>query len=196
MIAGDATSPPPFRLLMMCTANQCRSPMAEAIAAAQLAERGVDAVVASCGVLPGGVPPSAGAVRAMKRRGLDISTHLSHQLDSVTLDAADLIITMERRHLTTIAELSVVAVERGFTLVELDDLAATVGVRPPGCTTGEWIERINRMRHPSSVLAFDTDADIEDPMGGPSRAYRRTADLIEHRLSSVVDHLFPDQTDT
>ena len=33
----------PFRLLCMCTANRCRSPMAEVLAAQLLSERAIDA---------------------------------------------------------------------------------------------------------------------------------------------------------
>jgi protein-tyrosine-phosphatase len=39
---------------------------------------------------------SAGAVRAMARRGLDLSGHLSHQMDSDTVEVADLIVWRRR----------------------------------------------------------------------------------------------------
>ena len=68
-----------FRLLVVCTANRCRSPMAEVIAADLLAQPGVDAAVASCGAMEAGRAASPGAVRAMAARGLDLSTHLSHR---------------------------------------------------------------------------------------------------------------------
>ena len=145
-----------FRLLFVCTANQCRSPMAEVIAADMLASRGVDAAVASCGVMEGGSPASAGAVRAVARRGLDLSGHVSHQLDSHTVDAADLIITMERRHIASVAELSIDAVRRTFTLPELADLAVVVGPRRPGATIATWIREADAMRIPESVMSVST----------------------------------------
>ena len=40
-------------VLFLCTANACRSQMAEALARRELAERGVDALVLSAGVRPG-----------------------------------------------------------------------------------------------------------------------------------------------
>jgi protein-tyrosine phosphatase len=188
------TSPPDdgvFRLMFVCTANRCRSPMAQAVATEMLAQRGVDAEVVSCGVMEGGSAASAGAVRAMARRGIDLSTHLSHQMDSHTVDAANLIVTMERRHLASVAELSMSAVERAFTLPELGDLATVVGPRRAEVDVAAWVAQANAMRLPGSVLTMNSDSDIEDPMGGPNRAYRKTADQIDELLQLVLGSLFP-----
>lgn len=181
----------PFRLLCMCTANRCRSPMAEAMARRMLAERGVDAEVVSAGVMEGGAPATGGSISAMGRRELDLSEHRSHQLDAETTAAADLILTMERRHLTTVAELDVEAVHRAFPLKELAELAPTVGWRPPGLTVQEWIRRADATRTPGAVLSASTGSDVADPMGGPRRAYRQTADEIEALLEVVISALFP-----
>jgi len=182
---------PVFRLLLVCTANQCRSPMAEVMARSQLALAGVDAEVASCGIMEGGAPASPGAIRAMERRNLDLSAHQSHQMDSHTVEAANLIITMERRHITSVAELSLDAVRRSFTLGELAELAQVVGHRRPDTTFDRWIVEADSMRLPATVIAGGTATDIDDPMGGPRRAYRRTADQIDELLRTVFGSLFP-----
>lgn len=184
-----------FRLMFVCTANQCRSPMAEVLTTDLLDRRGVDAAVVSCGVMEGGVRASAGAVRAMARRGLDLSRHLSHQMDSDTVAVADLIITMERRHIASVAELDIAAVRRTFTLLELADLAVVVGPRRGDRSIGSWIAEADAMRLPESVITANSDSDIADPMGGPSRAYRRTAEQIDELLITVVDALFPSPND-
>lgn len=180
-----------FRLMFVCTANQCRSPMAEVLTAEQLEQRGVDAEVVSCGVMQGGVRASAGAVRAMARRGLDLSRHLSEQMDSDTVAVADLIVTMERRHIASVAELDVPAVRRTFTLLELADLAAMVGTRRADRSVASWIAEADAMRLPEAVITANSDSDIADPMGGPNRAYRRTAEQIDELLLTVLDALFP-----
>jgi protein-tyrosine phosphatase len=180
-----------FRLLVVCTANQCRSPMGQVMAAELLDRRGVDAVVASCGVMEGGSPASRGSVRAMSRRGLDLSTHVSQQMDSDTVGAADLILTMERRHIASVAELSIEAVRRTFTLKELADLAVVVGPRPPTTTVGSWIASADRMRRPEAVMTASTEDDVRDPMGGPSRAYRAASAEIDQLLRTVLDAVFP-----
>lgn len=184
-----------FRLLVVCTANQCRSPMGEALARNLLEQRSVDCEVVSSGVLPGGATASRGAISAMRRRGLDLSAHRSHQLDRDTVEAADLIITMERAHIASVAELSLAAVGRTFTLVELADLASVAGPRADGVAVVDWIAAANRMRHPSAVMAVGEGDDVQDPMGGPSRAYRRAAEQIDALLTSVVDAMFPPPRD-
>lgn len=65
---------------MLCTANQCRSPMAEVLLRDRLAAAGVDAVVRSAGDLPGGAHASPGSVKAMAARGLDLRVHVSQTL--------------------------------------------------------------------------------------------------------------------
>ncbi len=180
-----------FRLLFVCTANQCRSPMAEVMARRMLEQRGADAVVASCGTMEGGVRASAGSVRAMLRKGLDLSTHLSHQLDVDTVGAATLIVTMERQHIASVAELSISAVNRTFTLPEIADLSTLVGPRRPPTTVQEWVERANRMRDPATIMTVSADSDVRDPMGGSKRDYRRTADQIEALLGTTLGAVFP-----
>lgn len=193
MSSADATrTDGTFRLLVMCTANQCRSPMAAVIAEAHLHRKGVDAVVASCGVMDGGVPATSGAIRAVRRKGLDLSEHISHQLDLETLEAADLTVVMERQHLTGVAELSLRALDRSFTLGELSELVQVVGPRTQDTPVGAWIAQINAMRHPTTVLSHSTEGNVEDPMGGPGRAYRSTVDELERLLVPVLDAIFPD----
>lgn len=184
-----------FRLLVVCTANQCRSPMAEAMARHLLEQRSVNSAVVSSGVMSGGVAASRGAVKVMRRRGLDISSHRSHQIDRETVEAADLIITMERSHIAAVAELSLAAVGRTFTLLELAELAPVTGPRRDGVAVGEWIAAANRMRHPTAVMAVGEADDIPDPMGGPARGYRRAADQIESLLTTVLDAMFPPPPD-
>jgi protein-tyrosine phosphatase len=181
----------PVRLLFMCTANQCRSPMAEVIAVRQLAERGVVAQVASCGVLEGGMPAAAGAVRAVAGRDMDLSGHVSRIATPELLGHADLIVTMERHHLVEIARLDMELVGRSFTLRELARAASLVGPRRPDEPAPAWVARAAAARDPAAVLTQGTADDVADPMGRSRRAFRRTAEELEELIADVLWQLFP-----
>jgi protein-tyrosine-phosphatase len=89
----------PFRLVLLCTGNTCRSPMA---AAAFRAELGPDAdrveVVSAGTAALDGQPASAGAGEAAAREGLDLSAHRSRRASAELLRGADLVLGMEREH--------------------------------------------------------------------------------------------------
>src|SRR5260370_37261911 len=64
-------------IVVLCTANVCRSPMAAALLARRLSELGVAARVRSAGVLRGGDPPYPEVISVMARYGVDVAGHRS-----------------------------------------------------------------------------------------------------------------------
>src|ERR1044071_920605 len=80
-------------VLLVCTANQCRSPMAEALLRDLIATHGLQARVISAGLYPSGNPATPDAVKVMAERGLDLQAHRSRQIEPSLLQAADLIVT-------------------------------------------------------------------------------------------------------
>lgn len=88
-------------VLFVCTGNTCRSPMAEVIARALVAERGLGPVaVSSAGVAADDISgASEGSLLVAMERGLDLSAHRSRQLTPNAVAAADLILTMSGSHL-------------------------------------------------------------------------------------------------
>ena len=74
--SGGQPTIPVIDILLVCTANQCRSPMAEGLLRRLFVRAGVGAQVGSAGLLPGGAPATANAVATMAARGIDISGHV------------------------------------------------------------------------------------------------------------------------
>jgi len=178
--------------MVVCTANQCRSPMAERLAMQILAERGVEAAVISRGVsAEPGIPATRGAIRALARRGLDLADHVSRPVGPEELAWADLVIAMERRHLSRIAEVELGSIHRSFTLIELRKLLDAVGIRMDGESVADWVELADQRRDPMRVLGGSREDDVKDPMGGWARGYRTCATLLEESLRDIFGHLFP-----
>ena len=187
----------PFRLLFACTANRCRSPMAEFLARRSLARRQIDAEVVSSGRLESGVQASAGAVAAMAAREIDLRGHTSARHDSETLAHADLVLVMERTHLVDVYQAEPSALDHSFTLGEFPVLLKTIEIDPPieADTTSlirarGRIALAHRLRDPQRVLVDDDSTDIADPMGRWNLHYRRTAKQIDRLIEESFDGLF------
>ncbi len=105
MLSPSPIATEPHRLLFVCTANICRSPMAEAFARAYADERGWALEAQSCGVnaLPDN-PAAPRSVRAMQEIGLDITAHRSRPVDAEMIAWASHVLVMEIRHATAVRE--------------------------------------------------------------------------------------------
>ena len=121
-------------ILFVCSANQCRSPMAQVLFEAFLVGKGVreEWRVESAGVWAyDGSPATANAQKAMAERGLDLSRHLSQPTSSTLLKQFDLTLVMEQRHKTALQEQNPQLVDRIYLMREIagqeGDFADPVG---------------------------------------------------------------------
>ena len=85
------------QVLVVCTGNTCRSPMAEGWLKPKLAGKGWTAESAGVAARDG-QPASPEAVDAMREIGIDISKHRSRALSKDRVDGADIILAMTDGH--------------------------------------------------------------------------------------------------
>ena len=88
------------KVIFICTGNTCRSPMAQGLFAAYLAQRNVeDIAVDSAGIFAvDGESASGQAVRAVKAFGVDLAGHEAKKLSEHDVCADDILVAMTRDH--------------------------------------------------------------------------------------------------
>jgi len=107
-------------ILLVCTGNTCRSPMAEGFLKRAWDEKYRRKIrIHSAGInTVSGLRPSKFAIKVMKEQDIDISNHLSVPLTREMIEEADLILVMEERHREKICEISSPSREKIFLLKE------------------------------------------------------------------------------
>lgn len=90
-------------IVVVCTGNICRSPMAEALLRRQLPGHGRAIVSAGTHALTG-APADPLAVELMREHGVDIGAHRAQQLTGALLAQSDLLLVMEQNHVRWIVD--------------------------------------------------------------------------------------------
>jgi protein-tyrosine phosphatase len=180
-----------IEILMICTGNTCRSPMAAALLARRLDDAGAKAVVSSAGLLFAGKPATDHGVAVMAKRGLDTSGHRSRRLSPDLVTGADLVVGLARSHVREAVALAPTCLQRAFTLKEIVRRGEEAGGRNPGEPLDDWLARLQAGRRAVDLLG-DSDADdVADPIGGPRRSYERAADELDDLTARLARLLAP-----
>jgi len=174
-------------IVVLCTANVCRSPMAAALLARRLAAMGVTVPVRSAGMIRCGDPPHPEVVSVMSSYGIEISSHSSRVARATDLARASLVLAMARDNLRYAVITEPGAWPRAFTLKELIRRGEQIGPRPPGEPFAEWLSRAHAGRERTSLLGDSAEDDVADPAGGPRRAYAATARLLDKLVMRLAE---------
>lgn len=93
----EKTNSPVKKVLVVCTGNTCRSPMAEGWLNQKLAGKGWTAESAGVAAWGGG-SASPEAVEVMREIGVDISAHRTRALTKAAVDGASVVLAMSEGH--------------------------------------------------------------------------------------------------
>jgi protein-tyrosine-phosphatase len=148
-----------MKILLVCSGNTCRSPLAAAMLSVKLRETPdlVSVQVSSAGTSAWErAPASEGAYLIALERGLDLSSHRARMLTAALVEDADLILAMSEAHARRVEQLG--GVGKTFSLGEYAGL-------PEG------------------------QRDVHDPMGGDVAGYRETATVLDDLLTRAVNRL-------
>lgn len=191
-----------MNVLVVCTGNVCRSPVAEHVLAARLAESGIDDVrISSAGTRAlTGRPMTAEAAALSRRYGAEPGEHRARQLTAQMVLDADLVLTATRAQRAEVAELVPRAAPRSYTLREFarvlrflvtDDALDTRD--PPGPGPESRLQRAaaaaTRSRGLAPPPSDPNDDDILDPYRASHAVYDEAGRLIDDAVDAVVTAL-------
>lgn len=183
--------PDPFRILVVCTGNICRSPAAQLLLARDL---GPSVTVESGGtgaVVGRGVHPLMADLLA--KDGVDSSGFRARAVTEAIIRNADLVLVMTREHRASVVELAPAAVRRTFTLQEFVRLLAVVdpeGSRPSEVPAA-WLPRLvpAAAAARSHLRLGSGDHDIEDPIGLDEATFARVYRTLRDASRSINSSL-------
>lgn len=187
---------PDFSVLVVCTGNICRSPLAERLGRARVADllgSGADRLlVVSAGtraVVGSAIDPAS--ARALRELGGDPDGFVARQLTDELVASADLTLTMTRDHRREVLARAPRALSRTFTLREAAGLLELVSEDEDDTgTPGERARAlVRRMAAARSLRPSGREDDVLDPIGRPADVHARTGAVIAEALDPVVRRL-------
>lgn len=191
----------PGRVLCVCTANICRSPMTQQLLGhavrKRLPHRSGELDVRSAGTRAAeGLPMAAHAVAVLEEQGVELSSFSSRALTAQLVGDADLVLCATREHRAAVVAFDPSASRRTFTTREfgflIDDVSAD---DPPLLDATDLATRLRRLVKLASGLRGlrrpdrPEDFDLDDPYGQKIKAFRQTATLLDETLRRPLDLL-------
>lgn len=183
-------------ILVVCTGNVCRSPIAEGMLRSILQTRFGETApsVASAGTA-GWVGSAAdpSSIAAAAELGIDISAHRARHLEHHHVADASLVLAMATEHRDAASRLFPGTVGRIFTLKELvrllEDLPEAPPSGKPDDVLASQVSAADASRF-GAIRDWRYDEDVMDPLGMPPEAFRAVARDLDDWCTRLVDGLF------
>jgi protein-tyrosine phosphatase len=189
---------PPFRILVVCTGNICRSPMAQAMLTHELAERVGAAsaeasfVVESAGTFGlAGQPIEPSAASVLAGQGVDLGPFTARELSAEHVEDTDLILGATREHRAAVANLAAHVVGRTFTIREfarlvggIDWAQVTLDGSMPQTAHSVVAAAVQQRGHLRPEQPADDD--VADPYGRSPEAFVRAGVQIDAAVQLIA----------
>jgi protein-tyrosine phosphatase len=176
-------------ILVVCTANQCRSPLAAAMLRRSVAARGLEHTVLSGGIIEGGEPSPEMLVEVGLLHDIDLRAHRSRQLTPELLAGADLVLCMTRLHVRDVSVMNPVAWPVTFTMLEFIRRSEELGAGLAALPLADRVAMAHGDRTPGGLLAAGRGEDIPDPMGKGFDAFVTLGETLATEVEAVADLL-------
>lgn len=199
--AEQARQGQPFTILTVCTGNICRSPMAEQLLRAGLADMpGVQVASAGTMAMPGDVMPIQ-AEQLSRRFGGDATGHQARRLLAQHVEQAGLVLALAREHRAAAVRLAPRATGVTFTLREFARLSRHVDQTELQAAAGNTpnADIARRLRRAVALVAslrgtvdppsHPEDDDVIDPYRRDDSVYARSADQLVPAVNDTVSFL-------
>ncbi|CAB4704061.1 MAG: hypothetical protein F2772_01680 [Actinobacteria bacterium] len=180
----------PLRVLIVCTANVCRSPMAAALLSQHGTNIGVELQVRSAGTHADTMAVDPLAVSTMSSLGLDISRHIPRALSRQIIDddGADLVLTMCREHLRVVATTAPGSFRRTFTVKEFARRLVSADV-VQGDILAVKLALVGEGRNARDLLGDSPADDVADPYGLSLEQHHTCATELDALMRTIATNL-------
>ena len=152
----------PFRVLMVCTGNICRSPTAHGVLEKMVINAGLQTSIqvdsAGTHSYHVGEAPDGRSQQHALRRGYDLSHQRARQLTAQDFDDFDLVLVMDSSNETAVRKISTAA------------------------------QQLRLKRLTDFCQRFD-DKQVPDPYYGGERGFEHVLDLVEDACQGLLEHI-------